>query len=64
MSRIATRNRGAVEPELLRWALKRAGRTAHDFAEKYPKPPQWERREALPTLKQISAPLAAAAHVV
>lgn len=53
MSRVATRNRVAVEPELLRWALERAGRTAHDFAEKYPKLPQWERREAQPTLKQL-----------
>lgn len=53
MSRVATRNRVAVESELLRWALKRSGRTAHDFAGKYPKLPQWERGEAQPTLKQL-----------
>ncbi len=46
-------NRVAVNPELLRWARERSGRSAERLAGKFPKLEAWERGEAQPTLKQL-----------
>jgi Zn-dependent peptidase ImmA (M78 family) len=46
-------NRVAVRPELLRWALKRSGRSVEGLAPKFPKLGAWERGEAQPTLRQL-----------
>ena len=51
-----------VQPELLRWARSRAHRTMAELGKKFPKLDQWERGEALPTLKQLEA-FAKAMHV-
>jgi len=45
--------RVALNPELLRWARKRAGRTLRDLAPAFPKLERWERDEEQPTLKQV-----------
>lgn len=42
-----------IKPELLRWARERAGFTLSDLASRFPQIEAWERREVLPTLKQI-----------
>jgi len=46
-------NRVAVNPDLLRWARERAGRSAESLAGKFPKLAAWEAGEARPTLKQL-----------
>ena len=46
-------NRVPVEPELLRWALARAGLEAEDLRKKFPKLEAWELGEKRPTLKQL-----------
>ena len=46
-------NRVAVNPELLRWARERSGRSAERLAGMFPKLEAWERGEAQPTLKQL-----------
>jgi len=46
-------NRVEVKPELLRWARDRAGLSAAELADRFPKLDAWERREQLPTLKQL-----------
>ena len=46
-------NRVAVNPELLRWARERSGRSAERLAGMFPKLEAWERGEAKPTLKQL-----------
>jgi Zn-dependent peptidase ImmA (M78 family) len=46
-------NRVAVNPELLRWARARSGRSAQRLQEKFPKLEAWERGEVQPTLKQL-----------
>ncbi|NOZ87966.1 MAG: ImmA/IrrE family metallo-endopeptidase [Deltaproteobacteria bacterium] len=42
-----------VKPELLRWALDRAGRSIESLRNKFPKIEQWIRGEVKPTLKQL-----------
>lgn len=44
-----------VEPEILRWARKRAGADPESLAQRFPKLDSWERREAHPTLKQLES---------
>ena len=55
-------NRVPVEPELLRWALARAGLEAEDLRKKFPKLEAWELGEKRPTLKQLEK-FAKTAHV-
>ena len=43
----------AVNPEMLRWARERAGRTVRDLAASFPNLDQWERGEKRPTLRQV-----------
>lgn len=45
--------RVAVQPQLLRWATLRAGLAAHDLEARFPKLPEWQRGDTLPTLKQL-----------
>lgn len=42
-----------VKPELLRWARVRAGLSVEDLRKHFAKLDQWERGEAMPTLKQL-----------
>jgi len=42
-----------LNPEVLRWARERAGRTIQDLATSFPSLDRWERGEEQPTLKQI-----------
>ena len=42
-----------LNPEVLRWARERAGRTVQDLAAPFPKLDRWERGEEQPTLKQV-----------
>lgn len=44
-----------VKPELLRWAIERAGLSPAALRHKFPKIDDWERGEAKPTLKQLEA---------
>lgn len=46
-------NRVAVQPELLRWALDRSGRSVEGLAAKFPRLAAWERGETQPTLRQL-----------
>jgi Zn-dependent peptidase ImmA (M78 family) len=48
-------NRVPVQPEMLRWARERAGRSAASLRERFPKLDLWERGEAQPTLKQLES---------
>ena len=48
-------NRVAVEPALLYWARKRAGRSVEDLQKRFPKLDAWERGAVQPTLKQLEA---------
>jgi len=43
----------SLNPELLRWARERAGRTVKDLVTPFPKLEKWERGEEQPTLKQV-----------
>ena len=45
--------RVTINPEAIRWARERAGRTTQDLATSFPKLDQWERGEEQPTLKQV-----------
>ncbi len=47
--------RVAVNPELLGWALMRAGKSAEEMASKFPQLGEWLRGELQPTLKQLEA---------
>ena len=47
--------RVAVNPELLDWALMRAGKSAEMLAGKFPRLGEWLRGELQPTLKQLEA---------
>lgn len=47
--------RVAVDPNILRWARERSGRSAASLAAKFPKLPEWEGRRAQPTLKQLES---------
>jgi Zn-dependent peptidase ImmA (M78 family) len=42
-----------VTPELLRWALDRAGLAQRDVSQRFPKLERWVRGEDQPTLKQV-----------
>ena len=46
-------NTVVVEPELLRWAYKRAGKSATDLLQHFPKLESWERGTTNPTLKEL-----------
>ena len=50
-----------VNPDLLHWALKRAGVSADELAKKFPKLNDWLGGELAPTLKQLEA-FASATH--
>lgn len=50
-----------VRPELFVWARERAGLTAEDLAQRFPRLERWERGESAPTLKQLES-FAAATH--
>jgi Zn-dependent peptidase ImmA (M78 family)/transcriptional regulator with XRE-family HTH domain len=54
--------RVTLNPEVLRWARERAGRTVEDLAAAFPKLDRWERGEEQPTLKQVER-FAKAMHV-
>ena len=54
--------RVAVNPNLLRWARDRAGKTLTELAVSFKKLPEWEAGERRPTLKQLEA-FARAVHV-
>ena len=54
--------RVAVNPNLLRWARERAGKTLTELAVSFKKLPEWEAGETHPTLKQMEA-FARAVHV-
>lgn len=45
--------RVTLNPEVLRWARERAGRTVQDLAAPFPKLDHWECGEEQPTLKQV-----------
>ncbi|HKI02927.1 MAG TPA: ImmA/IrrE family metallo-endopeptidase [Thermoanaerobaculia bacterium] len=47
--------RVTVKPEMLRWALERAGRSAASLRERIPNLDLWERGDASPTLKQLES---------
>lgn len=51
-----------VKPELLQWAIERAGERSEYLYEKFPHLHDWERGEAQPTLKQLES-FAKAAYV-
>ena len=55
-------NRVSVRPEMLRWALERAGLDVYKLTPRFPKLPAWEIGEEKPTLKQLEA-FAKATHV-
>jgi Zn-dependent peptidase ImmA (M78 family) len=42
-----------LNPEMLRWARQRAGRTQQDLTAAFPKLARWERGDELPTLNQV-----------
>lgn len=42
-----------VQPDLLRWARERAGRSREDLSRRFPKIWAWERGEAQPTFRQL-----------
>ena len=44
-----------VKPDMLHWALERAGMSTGDLLKKFPKIVQWAQGEIRPTLKQIEA---------
>ena len=44
-----------INPELLRWARERSGKTEKDLMTKFKKLPEWESGETKPTLKQLGA---------
>ena len=46
-------DRVEVEPELLRWARRRAGLGIDALAGRFPKLDAWERGEIRPTLEQL-----------
>lgn len=48
-----TKERIAVAPHMLRWALERAGLEAADLAKKFPTLDQWLSGELQPTLKKL-----------
>lgn len=51
-----------VNPDLIRWACDRAGAGVAALAERFPKLPEWLRKDTLPTFKQLEE-FAKATHV-
>ncbi|MEX2431580.1 MAG: ImmA/IrrE family metallo-endopeptidase, partial [Dehalococcoidia bacterium] len=45
--------RADINPDLLRWAVERAGLTMEGLAQRFPRLEAWGRGEAQPTLKQV-----------
>lgn len=45
--------RVAVRPELISWAVDRAGLSTHDLSRRFPKLEHWQRGEVQPTLRQL-----------
>lgn len=45
--------RAAIRPELLNWALERAGIDPLDLEKRFPKLPRWQSGDVQPTLKQL-----------
>lgn len=48
-------DRVAVAPQMLTWARARSGRGMEAFSAKFPKLPDWETGELLPTFRQLEA---------
>ncbi len=48
-------DRVAVQPELLRWARRRARLEVEDLERRFPKLVEWEAERAAPTLRQLEA---------
>ncbi len=48
-------NRVGIEPELLRWAIKRSGRSPKYLQRRFPKLDAWEQGTVLPTFRQLEA---------
>ena len=44
--------RVAVKPEMLNWALERAGLSPPDLEKRFPRLPEWQSGNIQPTLKQ------------
>ncbi len=44
-----------VNPDLVRWARERAGRTMEDLSRRFPKIEAWERGEMQPTFRQLES---------
>ena len=55
-------NRISIRPEMLQWALERAGLDVHNLKSRFPELPAWQLGEINPTLKQLEA-FAKATHV-
>ena len=55
-------NRVSIRPEMLQWALERAGLDVHKLKPRFPRLSAWELGEEKPTLKQLEA-FAKATHV-
>lgn len=47
--------RVTVSPELLKWAAERSGADREELLERFPKLPEWETGERLPTVNQLEA---------
>lgn len=45
--------RVSVAPQMLTWARKRSGKTLDDLTRRFPKLPEWEAGELLPTMRQL-----------
>ena len=55
-------NRVSIRPEMLQWALERAGLDVHNLKSRFPELPAWQLGEINPTLMQLEA-FAKATHV-
>jgi len=47
--------RANVQPQMIRWARERAGKTLEDLQKPFPRLASWEAGEAQPTLRQLQA---------
>ncbi len=48
-------SRVAVQPELLKWSIKRSGKSSQDLSKRFPKLSLWIKQESRPTLKQLES---------
>lgn len=46
-------NRVGIEPDLLRWARERSGKSTDDLRRRFPRLEEWERGSLLPTFRQL-----------